>query len=261
MDAALVERRLADREVPWPRPRVTASTGSTNADLMQLARGGAPEGSIVVSGEQTAGRGRLGRAWVSAPGSGLWFSVLVRMAPGPQRGLLPLLAGVAVAEAARRHGVPAALKWPNDVVIDGHALDGSPGPRKLAGILSETDGEDGIVIGIGVNRTQTSAQLPTPAATSMLLEGATVSSDDLLVDILTVLHGQLDELRRAGSDYAMDGYRERCLTIGRDVAVTLPSGELLRGRAVGVGIDGQLHVRTEEKTVSVAAGDVIHATI
>jgi BirA family transcriptional regulator, biotin operon repressor / biotin---[acetyl-CoA-carboxylase] ligase len=59
----------------------------------------------------------------------------------------------------------------------------------------------------------------------------------------------------------MDGYRERCLTIGRDVAVTLPSGEVIRGRAVGVGSDGQLHVRTPEKTVSVAAGDVIHATI
>ena len=238
-----------------------ASTGSTNADLLELARGGAPEGSVVVAGEQTAGRGRLGRAWVSEPGSGLWFSVLVRMAPDPQRGLLPLLAGVAVADAARRHGVRAALKWPNDVVVDGDALDGSPGPRKLAGILAETNGEDGVVIGIGVNRTQTSAQLPTSAATSMLLEGATVSSDDLLVDILTVLHGQLDDLRRAGSDFAMDVYRDHCLTIGRDVAVTLPSGKQLRGRAVGVGIDGQLHVRTAETTVSVAAGDVVHATL
>ena len=261
VDADLVERRLADREVPWPRPQVTVSTGSTNADLLALAREGAPEGSVIVAGEQTAGRGRLGRAWVSAPGSGLWFSVLVRMPPDPQRGLLPLLAGVAVAEAARRHGVPAALKWPNDVVVDGDALDGSPGPRKLAGILAETDGVDAVVIGIGVNLTQTGDQLPIPAATSMRLEGATGVADGLLVDILTVLHGQLADLRRAGSDFVMDAYRERCLTIGRDVVVTLPSGEQVRGRAVGVGADGQLHVRTAEKTVSVAAGDVIHATI
>lgn len=261
VDADQVERRLADREVPWPRPIVTASTGSTNADLLDLARGGAPEGSVVVAGEQTAGRGRLGRAWVSAPGSGLWFSVLVRMAPDPQRGLLPLLAGVAVAEAARRHGVVAALKWPNDVVVDGPALDGGAGPRKLAGILAETDGEDAVVVGIGVNVTQTVEQLPVPMATSMLLEGATATREELLLDILTVLHGQLGDLRRTGGDFVMDGYRERCLTIGRDVVVTLPSGEVIRGRAVGVGADGQLHVRTPEKTVSVAAGDVTHATL
>ena len=262
VDADLVERRLADREVPWPRPHVTVSTGSTNADLLDLARSGAPEGSVVVADEQTAGRGRLGRAWVSAPGSGLWFSVLVRMAPDPQRGLLPLLAGVAVAEAARRHGVPAALKWPNDVVVDGDALDGSPGPRKLAGILAETDGEDAVVIGIGVNVTQTGRRAARRRRRHrLLLEGVTVSRDDLLIDILTVLHGQLDDLRRAGSDFVMDAYRERCLTIGRDVTVTLPSGDELRGRAVGVGADGQLHVRTAETTVSVAAGDVIHATI
>jgi BirA family biotin operon repressor/biotin-[acetyl-CoA-carboxylase] ligase len=261
VDAALVERRLADREVPWPRPHATESTGSTNADLLDLARAGAPEGSVVVAGEQTAGRGRLGRAWVSAPGTGLWFSVLVRMPPTRDRGLLPLLAGVAVVEAARRHGVVAALKWPNDVVIDGDALDGSPGPRKLAGILSESDGEDAVVIGIGVNVSQSAADLPVPTATSLLLEGAEVPRDDLLVDILTVLHEQLGDLRREGGAFAMDAYRGLCLTIGRDVVVTLPSGERLEGRAVGVGDDGQLHVRTPEKTVSVAAGDVVHATI
>lgn len=261
MDAALVERRLADREVPWPRPHVVASTGSTNADVLALAAQGAPEGTVVVADEQTAGRGRLGRAWVSPPGSGLWCSVLVRMAPSTDRGLLPLLAGVAVVEAARRHGVEAALKWPNDVVIDGPAVDGGPGPRKLAGILAETDGDDAVVVGIGINVSQSRADLPVPAATSLLLEGETVDRADLLVDLLTVLHGQIEGLRRDGAGLAMDAYRQHCLTIGRDVTVALPTGEELRGRAIGVGEDGQLHVRTAEKTVMVAAGDVIHATI
>lgn len=261
VDGAEVERRLADREVPWPRPRVTASTGSTNADLLLLAADGAPEGTVVVADEQTAGRGRLGRAWVSAPGTGLWCSVLVRMAPGPDRMLLPLLAGVAVVEAVRRAGGDAALKWPNDVVVDGVAFDGSPGPRKLAGILSESDGGDAVVIGIGINVEQRAADLPVPAATSLLLEGVTVTRDDLLVDLLTVLDGLVTGLRREGGALAMDAYRQHCLTIGRDVTVTLPSGETLRGTAVGVGDDGQLHVRTSEKTVSVAAGDVVHATI
>ena len=261
VDAAYVERRLADREVPWPRPIVVPSTGSTNADVMSLALDGAPEGTVVVADEQTAGRGRLGRSWVSAPGTGLWCSVLVRMAPAAGSGLLPLLAGVAVVEAVRRHGVEASLKWPNDVVVDGPALDGGPGPRKLAGILSESDGDDAVVIGIGVNVSQDEQGLPVPAATSLALEGAPVARGDLLVDILTVLHSAVSDLRREGGALAMDAYRERCLTIGRDVSVVLPTGETLVGRAVGVGDDGQLHVRTAEKTVSVAAGDVIHATI
>ena len=261
MDAAQVERRLADREVAWPAPRVRTSTGSTNADVLTLAREGAPEGTVVVADEQTAGRGRLGREWISAPGSGLWCSVLVRMPASTGRGLLPLLAGVAVAEAVRRHGVQAGLKWPNDIVVDGPALDGGPGPRKLAGILAESDGEDAVVIGIGVNVNQKAEQLPVPIATSLLLEGATVSRDDLLVDILTALHTGLTGLRRDGAGFALDAFRGLCLTIGRDVVVTLPSGEVARGRAVGVGDDGQLHVRTAEKTLSVAAGDVIHATI
>jgi BirA family biotin operon repressor/biotin-[acetyl-CoA-carboxylase] ligase len=261
VDPAVVGRRLADREVPWPAPHVSASTGSTNADVLELARGGAPEGTAVVADEQTAGRGRLGRAWVSAPGAGLWCSVLVRMGPDSGRGLLPLVAGVAVADAIRRHAVPASLKWPNDIVIDAAAFDGSPGPRKLAGILAESDGDSAVVIGIGVNVSQTAGQLPFAAATSLLLEGATVDRGELLVDILTGLHTGVEALRREGAGFAMDEYRGLCLTIGRDVLVTLPSGERVSGRAIGVGEDGQLHVRTAEITMSVAAGDVIHATI
>ena len=261
MDATFVEQRLADREVPWPRPIVVASTGSTNADLLALAGGGAPEGTVIVADEQTAGRGRLGRAWASDPGAGLWCSVLIRMDPMEHRALLPLLAGVAVAEAARRQGVSAMLKWPNDVVVDAPALDGGPGPRKLAGILAETDGQDAVVIGIGVNVSQSVDGLPTPAATSLAIEGSDAPRQDLLVDILTTLHSAVGDLRREGGSLAMDAYRQRCLTIGRDVTVSLPTGESLSGRAVGVGDDGHLHVRTAEKTVSVAAGDVIHATI
>ena len=261
VDAAQVERRLADREIAWPPPRVLASTGSTNADALALAREGAPEGTVVVADEQTAGRGRLGREWVSAPGAGLWCSTLIRMPASGGRGLLPLLAGVAVAEAVRRHGVEASLKWPNDVVIDGPALDGTPGPRKLAGILAESDGEDAVVIGIGVNVSQSAGQLPVASATSLLLEGSRVSRDELLVEILTGLHTGIESLRREGAGFALDAYRALCLTIGREVVVALPSGEVVTGRAVGVGDDGQLHVRTAEKTMSVAAGDVIHATI
>lgn len=228
---------------------------------MELARAGAPEGTVVVADEQTAGRGRLGRTWASAPGAGLWCSVLVRMGVAQGRGLLPLLAGVAVAEAVRGRGVEAALKWPNDVVIDGDAFDGSPGPRKLGGILSESDGDDAVVIGIGINVSQTHDDLPVPAATSLALEQGAMPRDELLVDILTRLHAAIEELRAQGSAGALGGYRRLCLTLGREVTVMLPSGEEISGRAVGLGEDGQLEVRTALKTVFVAAGDVIHATI
>lgn len=216
---------------------------------------------MIIADEQTAGRGRQGRSWESAPGEGLWCSVLVRMDAERSRALLPLLAGVAVASAVRRHGVPAGLKWPNDVVVDLPAHDGGTGPRKLAGILSETDGHDGVVIGIGVNISQSRSGLPTPQATSLAMEGATVAREDLLVEILSGLHSAVDSLRRDGAALALDDYRRLCLTIGREVSVGLPSGEVLQGKAVGVGDDGQLHVRTAQKTRSVAAGDVVHATI
>lgn len=226
-----------------------------------LAADGAPEGTVVVADEQTAGRGRLGRSWVSAPGSGLWFSVLLRMEPDPVRGLMPLVAGVAVADAIRRHGVPALLKWPNDVVLDGPAFDGSPGPRKVAGLLTEADGKGAVVVGIGINVSQPQEQLPIPAASSLAIEGARVPRDGLLVDILTNLHTAVEDLRRAEGAGTLAEYRRLCLTIGRDVVVTLPTGEVVAGRAVEVGDDGQLHVDTGANTVSVAAGDVIHATI
>ena len=127
----------------WTSVRVVASTGSTNADL--LARGG-PEGQVLVAEEQTAGRGRSGRTWVSQPGASLTFSVLLRPAsvPPSARGWLPLLTGVAVAAGVRSAaGVAARLKWPNDILV---------GDRKLAGILAEQSADgDAVVIGVGLN--------------------------------------------------------------------------------------------------------------
>lgn len=261
IDAEHVHQRLTDREVPWPRPTVVPTTGSTNADVLALAADGAPEGTVVVADEQTAGRGRQGRTWVSDPGTGLWMSVLVRLGEGEDwLTRLPLLAGVAVADAIARHGVTVGLKWPNDVVVE-TAAAGRPSPRKLAGILGESDGADAIALGIGVNVSTPADQLPVPEATSLALEGGDVSREDLLVEILAGLHAGLDDLRRTGGTEGMAEYRRLCLTIGRDVTVRLPSGEELTGHAVGIADDGRLGVHVTGKTVYVAAGDVIHATI
>ncbi|HXK09618.1 MAG TPA: biotin--[acetyl-CoA-carboxylase] ligase [Vicinamibacteria bacterium] len=147
--------------VEWPE-----SIASTSERLKAMARGGAPEWTVVLAGQQTGGRGREGRTWASPPG-GLYLSVLLR--PRFEKtGLLPLAAGVAVAEAAGDVGVRTELKWPNDVLASG---------RKLAGILSEAasgpDGVEWVVLGIGVN---VSAESLPPGiregATSLAAQGA-----------------------------------------------------------------------------------------
>lgn len=122
-------------------------TASTNTTLLHLAEAGAPEGALVVAERQTAGRGRLGRTWEAAPGQCLTCSLLARpKAPPEIAATLPLVAGLAVAQALRDRGFDAGLKWPNDVLID---------DRKVCGILCEAQtsarGIEGIVVGIGLN--------------------------------------------------------------------------------------------------------------
>src|SRR5690606_6342284 len=126
------------------------STASTNDEAARLAAAGATQGTTVVAAAQTAGRGRLGRAWFSPPGAGLYASVVIRdprAAP-----LLTLAAGVAIAEGIRAAaGLPVEIKWPNDLVVDA----GLGRRRKLAGILTEgSSGVDGlqfVIVGFGVN--------------------------------------------------------------------------------------------------------------
>src|SRR5699024_6695622 len=136
---------------------VTESTASTNADLLAAAQGGAPEGTIHTTDLQTAGKGRLGRAWQAPPSSSIAASILVRPASIPieQWSLLSLLAGLAVDAALRDIGLSPALKWPNDVLVD---------ERKIAGILIDVAPPSAAVIGVGMNATLAAAELPVPTA-------------------------------------------------------------------------------------------------
>ena len=248
----------------WTSVDVVASTGSTNADL--LARVGADrsaaEGCVLVAEEQTAGRGRLGRSWTSVPGASLTFSVLLRpySVPAARRGWLPLLTGVAVAGAVRAAaGVDAVLKWPNDVLV---------GDRKLAGILAEQSPEgSAVVVGVGLNVATPEGALPvTPSglpATSLFAEGANVSRDTLLIEILHQLERWYLAFRvdpdpeRAG---LLASYRDVCGTLGRSVRVELPGDRVLEGAAEDVDADGCLLVRLVGATsvTRVSAGDVVH---
>jgi len=243
----------------WTSVRVVASTGSTNADL--LARGG-PEGQVLVAEEQTAGRGRAGRTWVSQPGASLTFSVLLRPAsvPPSARGWLPLLTGVAVAAGVRSaSGVEARLKWPNDVLV---------GDRKLAGILAEQSPDgDAVVVGVGLNVATSEKALPVSPtglpATSLLVEGADVGREALLAEILRSLEHWY--LRFSAdpdpvSSGLLAGYRAACATLGRQVRVELPAGRVLAGRAEDVDAGGRLLVRPPDaaSATAVSAGDVVH---
>ena len=246
----------------WRSVDVVAVTGSTNADLLARAIAGQPEGAVLAAEQQNAGRGRLGRSWVSPPRAALTFSVLLRPAAVPRArlGWLPLLAGVAVAAAVRDvAAVDARLKWPNDVLA---------GPAKLAGILAEAAG-DAVVIGIGVNVSTGPRELPPPGpgalpATSLRLQGSPhLDRDRLLAGILAGLErryrtwsGVLGDSERSGLRAEYTGL---CATLGRRVRVELPGGRLLNGLAAGVDADGRLLVSVPpDADLPVAAGDIVH---
>jgi BirA family transcriptional regulator, biotin operon repressor / biotin---[acetyl-CoA-carboxylase] ligase len=201
-----------------PRLHLRATT-STNDRARALAAAGAPHGTVVTAAEQTAGRGRQGRTWSAPPGRALLMSVVLR---DPDR-MLPLAAAVAVAEAA---GPEAAIKWPNDVLLDG---------RKLAGILAEARPQDGwAVVGIGVNVAVRMEDLPeelrTTAAT-LGLEPRDVES--VLARVLGALERSL-ALDRAA---LLDAWRARDALLGRDVSWADGAG-----RAAGIDGDGRLVV-------------------
>jgi BirA family biotin operon repressor/biotin-[acetyl-CoA-carboxylase] ligase len=265
LDEARLSAALASAPGLWREVRVVEETGSTNADLLAEARSGTRDGLVLVAEAQTAGRGRLGRRWVSPPRGTLTFSVLLRPAGVPARllGWLPLLAGVAAASAlARTAGVGARLKWPNDVVADG---------AKLAGILAERWGE-AIVLGIGINVFQRRDELPVPTATSLLLAAphAAAGADGPYVRerLLTAVLDELARWYRAWLDQPRPGdaddcglraeYLRRSDTVGAEVTVMLPGGQNLAGTATGVDPAGRLEVRTPGGLVRVNAGDVVH---
>lgn len=249
---AALRRALLVSDGLWSDLRVTAETGSTNADVAAAAREGAPEGLVLVTERQTAGRGRQGRVWESPARAGIAASVLLRPdGIDPARyGWLPLLAGVALAEAVRRIAqVDAVLKWPNDLLID---------ERKCAGILAELT-ESAVVVGIGLNTTTREHELPRPDATSLALAGAAcVDRDPLLRATLRALETWYTRWRDAGGDPEVSGLREayafHCATLGRDVLVHLPDGSELRGPAEAIDLDGRLVV----DGLALAAGDVAH---
>jgi BirA family transcriptional regulator, biotin operon repressor / biotin---[acetyl-CoA-carboxylase] ligase len=252
----------------WTDVRVVAETGSTNADVADAARGGAPQGLVIVAESQTAGRGRLGRAWQAPPRAGLTMSVLLRPdVPARRLGWVPLLAGLSLAEAVGRIAVvDAALKWPNDLLVRPATGDAPYG--KCAGVLAEAD-PPAVVLGVGLNVSQRADELPpapdaaaAPPTSLALADAACTDRDPLLRAVLRRLAEWYDRWVGAAGDAdacgLRDAYRDACLTIGADVVVTRPGGDPVRGMVSDVDVEGRLVLDSADGPVAVSAGDVHH---
>lgn len=247
-----------------PRVQVRERTGSTNADLAAASaeeRAEWPHLSVLLTHDQTAGRGRLDRSWTTPPGTALAVSVLLRVPhlAFAARSWIPLIAGAAMARAIAAQlvgtGHSVGLKWPNDVLVDG---------MKICGILAEAvaGDPDAVVVGSGVNTRMATVDLPVPTATSFAAIGAECDEDALLADYLRALDEQLEALAAARGNAEVSGVRGEvealCLTLGQDVSVSRPGGGSLVGRAVRIDADGRLVVAEGDVETAVSAGDVVH---
>ena len=220
-------------------------------EVTDLVDSGAPEGTVVVAEEQTAGRGRVGRTWESAPSAGLWLSILLRPPYEPAMlGWLPLLAGTAVGRALRTEtSLDLRLKWPNDVVVEAPG-----GLAKVGGILAERLPDGAVIVGIGINVDHGVDELPA-GGTSLRLLGSTVPRERLLVALL----GEFAAMYRAwltGNDPSAD-YLPLCVTLGSLVRVEAANGSLT-GTASRLGPHGELIVTAADGVEHlVSAGDVL----
>jgi BirA family biotin operon repressor/biotin-[acetyl-CoA-carboxylase] ligase len=227
-----------------------AEAGSTNDELRRLAGEGAEEGTLAIAERQTAGRGRRGRSWHSPPGTGLWCSLLLRPPASLAPSLLALLLGVAIARAIRAcAGVPALLKWPNDVLING---------GKAAGVLCEA-GPGGLVAGFGINVNQEGFPPELPSATSILLQRGRPTDRGLLLRALLEEAERLYlEAGERGPAPLLAAAIPLLSTLGRQVEVQLEGGSR-RGLALGLEPDGALVLEEENGGRRlVRAGDVCH---
>lgn len=244
-----------------PRLVVLDRVGSTNDELAErLRRDPAadwPEFSVLITDDQTSGRGRLGRQWVAPAGTMLAISVVLRPSlhgiAQESLGWIPLIAGLSMASAMSGLGTDAELKWPNDVLVGG---------RKVCGILAEVQTTGTIVLGSGVNLTLTEEQLPVPTATSMSIESGQTDADVVLSAYLSRLVSWYGSFADARGDAVASGLQaatERaCSTLGRAVRVQLPDGSEPTGVATGLDATGRLVVRADGRLTAVAAGDVTH---
>ena len=218
-------------------------TDSTNERARELAVNGAPHGTLVTADEQTAGRGRQGRAWVAPHGSALLMSLVVRDLR-EEHALLPLAAAVAVSEACEAvAAVKCAIKWPNDVWIEG---------RKVAGILVEGRPQEGwAILGIGLNVATAADEFPEELREIATSLRAAAGDAPPVGEVRAELLDRLDTWLTRPADNLISAWRERDALRGR--RVRWADGE---GEATGIAESGALLVATADGEVALDAGEV-----
>jgi BirA family biotin operon repressor/biotin-[acetyl-CoA-carboxylase] ligase len=237
------------------RVQVLDCCDSTNTELLRAARAGAPSGQVIAAEWQRQGRGRMGRRWHAGLCAALTFSVLWRF----ERAIaalsgLSLAVGVGIVHGLRRHGIDAALKWPNDVLWQG---------RKLGGILIEVQGEAGgpcaAVVGVGLNVDLQSTQrlaIDQPAADLHEAGGGAHSRSEWLACMLCELAETLRAFAQTGFGPLRAEWDRYHAYAGRPVVLALPDGTRVAGVAAGVDDLGRLLLANERGTQPVSAGDV-----
>lgn len=236
--------------------RYTPTTGSTNRDMAEHIARGAPEGFLLVAGEQREGRGRMGRLWHSPPAANLYCSLLLRPRIEPARAAsLPLVTGLAVAQAVRALApeVVAQVKWPNDILSRG---------RKLCGILCDMQMEGervgAIVAGIGLNVNLARTALPKNlrnTATSLLMEsGRNFALSRVMATILNFFEPLYDEWLSTGLAPLLPQLMEWDALRGRHITVRQGS-TTLQGSADGILPDGALRLLTPSGAVPLYSGE------
>lgn len=243
-------------ECPWGDTLLwLPSTDSTNLRAKELARQGAPHGTVVLAGKQTAGRGRLGRSFDSRDG-GVYLSLILRPACPPEQLMhLTCAVGVAMSDAVEAvAGFRPGLKWINDLVH---------GTKKLGGILTEMaiDPATGLVdygvVGIGINCCQKDfpEELRDMAASLSTVASRDISPAPLAAAMVYALW-QMDKRLLSEKEALMDAYRSRCVTLGKDIQV-LKGGQVLPGKALDVDGSGALLVRYPDgRQEYVSSGEV-----
>lgn len=225
---------------------------STNSELKRQAMKGAPSGAVLVARRQTAGRGRMGRQFFSPADAGLYMSVLFRPVSLTDAGLLTTFTAVAVARVLSSHGVDVGIKWVNDIVADG---------KKVCGILAESGihkGQPFAIVGIGVNCNETAfpEELSEIAVSLEQLTGRTWDSRALAEELLAALDEVCPQDPK-DPQALMNEYRERSVTVGKQVRVHPHGGEPYDGYAVSITDEGGLVIRTpDDGEHTVTSGEV-----
>lgn len=233
------------------------SLDSTNIYAKKIASEDFKDGTVVIAEEQTSGRGRLGRQWVSPKGRGIWMTILLKPDIMPsEASKLTLVSAYAVCRALERYGLAARIKWPNDIVVNG---------KKLCGILTEMSADIDeikyVTVGIGINANLDVSDFGdeiASTATSIKIEtGKPVSRKTVVGCVLNEFEYVYEAFIRNGSiEDFLEGYKTRSAVLGKDIRVIYKKEELL-GKAVDISAEGHLVIKLEDgSTKEIISGEV-----